>query len=174
MDKLGIIDLSSVRGGRIECTMQNVADQLVTRQPSRLTSESHENLDTFIVFNERRKVTSSAKRHRKMKDDLLHQTPDGSFLDVTRNGFELLTSCGVQMPKMESNHCYVDSWPPFIVLLHPAMGPLWDITRQKVALLPFGSHLVFSCQNSTKKNRIRTFLQQQDIDNSVGSEIISI
>jgi hypothetical protein len=41
MDKLGIIDLSSVRGGRIECTMQNVADQLVTRQPSRLTSESH-------------------------------------------------------------------------------------------------------------------------------------
>jgi hypothetical protein len=102
------------------------------------------------------------------------QTPDGSFLDVTRNGFELLTSCGVQMPKMESNHCYVDSWPPFIVLLHPAMGPLWDITRQKVALLPFGSHLVFSCQNSTKKNRITTFLQQQDIDNSVGSEIISI
>ncbi|KAH9535819.1 hypothetical protein CY35_17G073500 [Sphagnum magellanicum] len=122
----------SVRGGRIECTMQNVADQLVTRQPSRLTSESHEDLDTFIVFNERRKVTSSAKRHRKMKDDLLHQTPDGSFLDVTRNGFELLTSCGVQMPKMESNHCYVDSWPPFIVLLHPAMGPLWDITRQKL------------------------------------------
>jgi hypothetical protein len=41
MDKLGTIDLSSVRGGRIECTMQNVADQLVTRQPSRLTSESH-------------------------------------------------------------------------------------------------------------------------------------
>ncbi|KAH9535817.1 hypothetical protein CY35_17G073500 [Sphagnum magellanicum] len=134
----------SVRGGRIECTMQNVADQLVTRQPSRLTSESHEDLDTFIVFNERRKVTSSAKRHRKMKDDLLHQTPDGSFLDVTRNGFELLTSCGVQMPKMESNHCYVDSWPPFIVLLHPAMGPLWDITRQKIrgGSMAEGSELV--------------------------------
>jgi hypothetical protein len=28
------------------------------------------------------------------------------------------------------------------------MGPLWDITWQKGALLSSGSHLVFSCQNS--------------------------
>ena len=36
-----------------------------------------------------------------MSDDFfLLQTPDGSFLDVTRNGYELLTSCGVQLPEV--------------------------------------------------------------------------
>lgn len=108
------------------------------------------------------------------------QTPDGSFLDVTRNAYDLLRSCGVVMPEvndpsfrfsrcgvdvsliaigllycsivilclfdvcrdvtkyvllgkqMSGNHCYVDTGPPFIALLHPALGPVWDVTRQKV------------------------------------------
>jgi hypothetical protein len=29
---------------------------------------------------------------------------------------------------------YVDSGPPFLILLHPALGPLWEVTRQKVTL----------------------------------------
>ena len=35
---------------------------------------------------------------------------------------------------MAGNHCYVDTGPPFIVFLHPALGPLWDVVRQKVQL----------------------------------------
>ena len=36
-----------------------------------------------------------------MSDDFfVLQTPDGSFLDVTRNGYELLTSCGVELPEV--------------------------------------------------------------------------
>jgi len=35
---------------------------------------------------------------------------------------------------MLGNHCYVDNGPPFIVLMHPALGPLWDVIRQKVQL----------------------------------------
>jgi len=111
------------------------------------------------------------------------QTPDGSFLDVTRNAYDLLRSCGIIMPEVSNisfqwylfevlvssvtnrrvvkpnlpcfeshfrllekrlsifvgkqmlgNHCYVDTGPPFIVLQHPALGPLWDVIRQKVQL----------------------------------------
>ncbi|CAI5474612.1 unnamed protein product [Closterium sp. Yama58-4] len=185
----------SIRGGRLECTMQNIADLLVTTLPHRLpldtdttaaaassTSPAHngqataqesregrggaqvqgergsgtENtgtwedgaegsaaeesrrqvqavLDTFLIYNDRRKVTSSAKRRRKPTDTSLHQTPDGSFLDLNRNSLELFSSCGVAMPHMHSDHKrYVDSSPPFIFLLHPALGPLWSVIRQKV------------------------------------------
>ena len=37
--------------------------------------------------------------------------------------------------QMAGNHCYVDNGPPFLILLHPALGPLWDVTRQKVSCL---------------------------------------
>ncbi|CAI7812542.1 unnamed protein product, partial [Closterium sp. NIES-53] len=177
-------------GGRLECTMQNIADLLVTSLPYRLPLDSdaaataassispthsldataqegregrggaqvqgersatavdsgtegnaaeHSKhqlqavLDTFLVYNDRRKVTSSAKRRRKPTDTSLHQTPDGSFLDLNRNSLELFSSCGVAMPHMHSDHKrYVDSSPPFIFLFHPALGPLWSVIRQKV------------------------------------------
>ncbi|KAG0557572.1 hypothetical protein KC19_11G141300 [Ceratodon purpureus] len=122
----------SVQGGRIECTMQNIADLLVNRRSSTISPEEHDELGTYVIYNDRRKVTSSAKRRRKPNEASLHQTPDGSFLDVTRNAYDLLRSCGVTMPEMLGNHCYVDNGPPFIVLLHPALGPIWDVVRQKI------------------------------------------
>lgn len=118
--------------GRVECTMQNVADLLLNKFSSRLKPSQHDGLDTFVVYNQRRKVTSSAKRQRKLTDFSLHQTPDGSFLDVTRNAHELLTSCNIEMPMMETIECYLEFGPPFIALLHPAIGPLWSITQQKI------------------------------------------
>ncbi|KAL2635747.1 hypothetical protein R1flu_007226 [Riccia fluitans] len=122
----------SVLAGRLECTMQNVADSLVNKRSSRLSPKDSDKLDTYVIYNQRRKVTSSAKRRRKPGETSLHQTPDGSFLDVTRNGYDLLSHCGVQMPEMEDHHRYVDSGPPFIVLIHPSLGPLWNIVSQKV------------------------------------------
>lgn len=122
----------SVRAGRLECTMQNIADSLQKQYLRRLAPIPQEELDTYIVFNKRRKVTSSAKRRRKAGEQSLHQTPDGSFLDITRNAYELFTSCGVEMDRMEGHHCYIDTGPPFIVLFHPALGPIWDVIRQKV------------------------------------------
>ncbi|KAL3684030.1 hypothetical protein R1sor_002052 [Riccia sorocarpa] len=122
----------SVLAGRLECTMQNIADSLVNKRSSRLSPRDYDKLDTYVIYNERRKVTSSAKRRRKPGEASLHQTPDGSFLDVTRNAYDLLSHCGVQMPEMEDHHRYVDSGPPFIVFIHPALGPLWTIVSQKV------------------------------------------
>lgn len=96
---------TSVSGGRLECTMQNIADNYFNTYSSRcyndvegisniflldLTSRIFfpftfnysnsiliylwaDQLDTFIVYNERRRVTSSAKRKRRHGDKCLHQ-----------------------------------------------------------------------------------------------------
>lgn len=34
--------------------------------------------------------------------------------------------------QIEGNEKYADSGPPYLIFLHPALGPLWEITRQKV------------------------------------------
>ncbi|XP_039138801.1 uncharacterized protein LOC120276130 isoform X2 [Dioscorea cayenensis subsp. rotundata] len=36
--------------------------------------------------------------------------------------------------RVEDNTKYLQSGPPFLILLHPALGPLWEITRQKIRL----------------------------------------
>lgn len=72
----------SLYASELEYTMQNVVDSL-------LTSFLHRCHST-VMYNEKRKVTSPAKGS-------LHQTPDGSLLDVIRNKYDLLISCIVQM-----------------------------------------------------------------------------
>ncbi|KAJ9539820.1 hypothetical protein OSB04_026326 [Centaurea solstitialis] len=120
-----------VPGGRLECTMQNIADNLVNSFSSRCFEDVEEVLDTFIVYNHRRKVTSSAKKKRKPDNMSLHQTPDGALLDIIRNAYDLLSYCDIALPEIESNDKYADSGPPYLILLHPALGPLWEVTRQK-------------------------------------------
>ncbi|XP_073296940.1 UTP--glucose-1-phosphate uridylyltransferase 3, chloroplastic [Primulina huaijiensis] len=120
-----------VSGGRLECTMQNIADNFSNTFPSRCYKVVEDALDTFIVYNDRRKVTSSAKKRRGHTGKSLHQTPDGSLLDIMRNAYDLLSYCGIEIPKVEGNEVYVDSGPPFLIFLHPALGPLWEVTKQK-------------------------------------------
>ncbi|XP_042512379.1 UTP--glucose-1-phosphate uridylyltransferase 3, chloroplastic isoform X2 [Macadamia integrifolia] len=129
VDHLGIEH--SVSGGRLECTMQNIADNFLNTFSSRLYAGVEDALDTYIVYNERKRVTSSAKKKRRQTDKSLHQTPDGSLLDIIRNASDLLSGCDIKVPEIEGNDKYVDSGPPFLILLHPALGPLWEVTRQK-------------------------------------------
>uniref|UniRef100_A0A7N0RJU5 UGP3-like C-terminal hexapeptide repeats domain-containing protein n=1 Tax=Kalanchoe fedtschenkoi TaxID=63787 RepID=A0A7N0RJU5_KALFE len=128
-DQFGI--RHSVPGGRLECTMQNIADNFLNTYSSRCFKGVEDELDTFVVYNERKRVTSSAKKKRKGTDKSLHQTPEGSLLDIMRNAYDLLTQSGVKIPKIESNIKYADSGPPYLIFLHPALGPLWDVTKQK-------------------------------------------
>ncbi|XP_073009831.1 UTP--glucose-1-phosphate uridylyltransferase 3, chloroplastic [Typha latifolia] len=121
----------STSGGRLECTMQNIADNFLNTYNSRCNKVIESELDTFIVYNERKKVTSSAKRKRKLEDISLHQTPEGSLLDVMRNAYDLLSSCNIEVPKIKDNINYFNCAPPFLIFLHPALGPLWEITKQK-------------------------------------------
>ncbi|XP_031109281.1 UTP--glucose-1-phosphate uridylyltransferase 3, chloroplastic [Ipomoea triloba] len=121
----------SVPGGRLECTMQNIADNFSNMFPSRCYEGVKDGLDTFIVYNERKKVTSSAKKKRTHAAKSLRQTPDGALLDTMRNAYDILSHCGINIPQIEGDNKYVDSGPPFLILLHPALGPLWEVIRQK-------------------------------------------
>ncbi|XP_030446989.1 UTP--glucose-1-phosphate uridylyltransferase 3, chloroplastic [Syzygium oleosum] len=121
----------SVSGGRLECTMQNIADSFLNTYSSRRYKGVEDELDTFLVYNERRRVTSSAKKKRKPSDMSLHQTPEGSLLDIMRNAYDILSQCNIYLPEIEGNEKYIDSGPPFLILLHPALGPLWEVSRQK-------------------------------------------
>lgn len=129
MDSFGM--QQCVSGGRLECTMQNIADNFFTEYSSRCNENMEDLMDTFVVYNERRKVTSSAKKKRKNAGKSLHQTPDGALLDILRNAHELLSHCDISMPNIETNDRYIVCGPPFLIFLHPALGPLWDVSRQK-------------------------------------------
>mmetsp|Transcript_21376 Transcript_21376/g.60193 ORF Transcript_21376/g.60193 Transcript_21376/m.60193 type:complete len:483 (-) Transcript_21376:641-2089(-) len=137
----------SHRAGRLECTMQNIADSLAQVLPEPAPPEASPDLDTFLIFNGRSKVTSSAKKRRKegpTTEASLRQTPDGSFLDLMRNGKEVLELCGFSVPDVGGAAEYVERGPGFIFLFHPALGPLWHVIAQKVrggSLAP-GSELV--------------------------------
>ncbi|KAI4306479.1 hypothetical protein L6164_029753 [Bauhinia variegata] len=121
----------SVSGGRLECTMQNIADNFSNTFTSRCYNGVEDKLDTFIVYNERSRVTSSAKRKRRYGDKSIHQTPDGALLDVLRNARDILSQCDIRLPEIQANEKYLDCGPPFLILMHPALGPLWEVTRQK-------------------------------------------
>lgn len=164
----------SVSGGRLECTMQNIADNFLNACPSRDYKGVEDKLDTFIVFNKRRRVTSSAKKKRRHADKSLHQTPDGSLLDILRNAHDLLSRCDIKLPEIESNDKYLNSGPPFLILLHPALGPLWEVTRQKF----YGGSI---CKGSELQVEVAEFLWRNvqldgsliiEADNVMGSSSI--
>eukprot|EP01025_Chloroclados_australasicus_P021677 TRINITY_DN22728_c0_g2_i3.p1 TRINITY_DN22728_c0_g2~~TRINITY_DN22728_c0_g2_i3.p1 ORF type:complete len:857 (+),score=118.99 TRINITY_DN22728_c0_g2_i3:53-2623(+) len=123
-----------VLAGRMECTMQNIADNLMSSFDSPLTEQQRSELPTFVVYNRRRKVTSSAKRARKPGSTKIHQTPEGSFRDLMLNSHELLTTqCGIsQIPEVGDVSTYLERGPGFIFLFNPALGPLWHVIGQKL------------------------------------------
>ena len=122
------------KGGRLECSMQNIADALMRKSPGKLTKEDWMNLPTFVLFTLRRRVTSSAKRQRKPDDKSLAQTPDGSFLDLLLNASDLLSNCSIEHPPPDDGSAerYLNTGPGFIFTIHPALGPLWDVIAQKL------------------------------------------
>lgn len=125
---------TSVAAGRLECTMQNLADSLVQSFPTKVAAGRHSELHTFVQFNKRRKVTSSAKRRRREGSLVVAQTPDGSFRDLLANARELLVDhCNFEsVPEVGEVAEYLENGPSFIFLFHPALGPLWDVIGQKL------------------------------------------
>ena len=75
--------------------LQNLVDSLPQTFDSPVPEELHGALNTFVVYNRRRCVTSSAKRRRAPGSTMVSQTPDGSFLDLMRNAYDLLVRCGL-------------------------------------------------------------------------------
>lgn len=122
--------LHSIEAGRLESTMQNIADFIVDKVSDRL--EHFDGLSAFITFNERRK-TISVTKSSYVSGQSLHGTPEGCFYDLLQNHADLLRNhCGMQVPSLGSEHHFVQNDPAFIVGYHPALGPLYDIIKQKI------------------------------------------
>ena len=121
------------QGGRLECSMQSLADVFSHETEDQEITESTW-LPTFLLYNKRPKVTSSAKKRYEpsSKKGSISQTPEGSFYDLMRNAGEILRSCDMEIPALNTVSEYLEKGPSFVFLFHPALGPLWSVISQKI------------------------------------------
>lgn len=129
--------------GRLESTMQNIADYIVDHYPIPLMQVEPKDLSSYITFNERRKTLSVTKKGFVPGNALL-ETPEGCFYELMQNHYDLFTNyCKMGLPSMPSEREFLNHEPPFVVSYHPALGPLYSVIAQKIqggALQP-GSEL---------------------------------
>lgn len=109
---------------RLESTMQNIADFF--------SAPDVKQLKTYLTYNERQKTISTAKREFSLGASLL-ETPEGCFLDILRNGRDLLQNhCGFEVPEVTDPTRFFVFGPSFLFLYHPSLGPLYSIIGQKL------------------------------------------
>ncbi len=121
-----------VPAGRLESTMQNIADYIVDSRDHRIQEQEQEALSSYLTFNERRKTISVTKKSYVPGEDPT-DTPEWCFWDLLANQQELLSRyCGMQIPENRKFEEYLAKGPAFIFLYHPALGPLYSIIGQKI------------------------------------------
>lgn len=125
--------MSQIEGGRLESTMQNIADNIVDRYSQQLREGDFEKkLQTFIVYNSRHKTISTAKQSYQPEKGF-SSTPEQSYYDIMSNNRDLLEKqCGFIVPQLSSIDEYLEKGPGFIFLYNPALGPFYSIIAQKI------------------------------------------
>lgn len=123
----------TIEGGRLETTMQNIADSFVDRVPERLNQEQLQSiLKTFIVTNQRTKTISTTKKTYHPGESPL-STPEQAFYDMLVNCHHLLEEhCHFKAPSLGTLEEYLKMGPEFIFIYHPALGPLYSVISQKL------------------------------------------
>jgi UTP---glucose-1-phosphate uridylyltransferase len=123
---------SFIESGRLEATMQNIADYIVEKSPSQLSEEKQRELKSYITFNHRRKTISVVKS-LYVKDKPIQGTPEGCLYEILENYFDLFNNyCQFSIPPMPPLEEYLEKGPSFFVLLHPALGPMFNLIAQKI------------------------------------------
>lgn len=123
-----------ILGGRLESTMQNIADYLVDRFPRRLEKEEYKSaLRTFVVYNKRIKTISTTKKSY-LSAESPNGTPEQTYYDLLSNHVELFKLCGFKLPEWSNFEDYMKHGPACILLYHPALGPLFSVIAQKIRL----------------------------------------
>jgi UTP---glucose-1-phosphate uridylyltransferase len=149
-------NIAYVEGGRLESLMQNIADHLTDHISHQINSDEIASLKTFIAYNDRKKTISTTKKLYQQNESPL-STPEYALYDRLSNNWELMsTQCDFTMPPMPSIDNYLSDGPSFIVLFHPALGPLYAVISQKIrkGSLAQGSEMQleiaeFNCENLT-------------------------
>ena len=123
---------SFIPGGRLESTMQNIADCMSNHFSHRLNKEQFKTeLQTFLIYNSRIKTISSTKKSY-IESGSSQSTPEQAFYDLLLNHYHLLKECGFKLPRWIAFEQFIASGPACIFIFHPALGPLHSIIRQKI------------------------------------------
>jgi hypothetical protein len=110
--------------GRLESTMQNLADYLSTPWSP---GQSPSTFESFCTSNSRLCVLSAAKKAWSPGQPVF-ETPQGAYLDLLRQRLEVLRGADWQVP---TQHEDADR-PVCLVHWHPACGPLHTIVQQRL------------------------------------------
>lgn len=132
-------------GGRLESTMQNIADTFLDPGPTPSR--------TFVLYNDRDKTISVTKKEHQPGAPL-KETPPGAFLDKLKNHYALLETCGFKLPTLPPDEICHAEGPPCLFYFHPGLGPLWSVIQQKLhggELAPF-SELVLDLSEVLIRN----------------------
>jgi len=122
----------SIQGGRLESTMQNIADGMLEKFPGKIKPGEQKELKTFITYNIRSKTIVTAKKAYKPGSPL-YDTPPGCFYELLQNHEHLFRSiCGFSMPLLGTVEDYLEKGPGFYIHFHPALGPLYSVIGQKI------------------------------------------
>ncbi|MEC7839295.1 MAG: UTP--glucose-1-phosphate uridylyltransferase [Chlamydiota bacterium] len=121
-------------GGRLESTMQNIADLMHDTFSQKQLHKRNLELNTFLSYNKRTKTISTTKQLYNGNLNI-DGTPLGAYYDLLKNHRTLLHNhCLIMTPKMPSKKSFALKHPPFNIQLHPAIGPCWSIIEQKICL----------------------------------------
>lgn len=130
VDKHG--NTSSIKAGRLESMMQNIADAIIHASPTRLKSEEHQkHLKAFILYNDRKKTISTTKKAYQPGESP-QGTPEQAYYDLLDINHSLLKQCHFELPEWNTLNDYLDFGPSILFLFHPALGPLHSIISQKI------------------------------------------
>lgn len=118
--------------GRLESTMQNIADFIVDKFPKRLAKGQQKDLSTFLTYNERKKTISVTKQALEAGKPFLG-TPEGCHFELMQNYYDLLSKdCHFKLPPPHDEATYLKCGPAVLADFHPALGVLYQVISQKI------------------------------------------
>ena len=123
--------VTSKNGARLESCMQNIADGLASKiVPEAVLSP--DDLGTFLLSQDRKLVKSEIKS-ASQPGCAQRTTPASGLYDWNMAMRQLFSSCSIRLPQAQSFEEFLRDGPCVLLAVHPAMGPFWEVIRQKVS-----------------------------------------
>lgn len=132
-----------VAGGRLESTMQNIADVIIEKSDKQLNPSAFENFKSYITYNLRRKTISVTKALYESGKEMTG-TPEGCLYEMLENYEDLFkNSCFFQLPPLGNREEFLQKGPPFFISIAPVLGPLFSLIGGKInqGILHYGAEL---------------------------------
>lgn len=115
-----------IKAGRLESTMQNIADVFEEDADSTLRTKR-----TFVTYNVRHKTIATVKKLYQ-GDTKKEETAENCFYVQQKAAKELLSFCGFTLPEKRSFEEVLSLGPDLLFLYHPALGPLYQEIAKKL------------------------------------------